>query len=44
VKLAAHLHLMPRSRMVDLYNSTRPYIFTAWCLIKHGDNFTFTER
>jgi hypothetical protein len=32
VKLTAHLHLVPRSRMVDLY-STPPYVFMAWCLI-----------
>jgi hypothetical protein len=23
------------------YTSTLPYVFTAWCLIKHRDNFTF---
>jgi hypothetical protein len=24
------------------YTSTLPYVFLAWCLIKHRDNFTFT--
>jgi len=24
------------------YTSTPSYIFTAWCLVKHRDNFTFT--
>jgi hypothetical protein len=24
------------------YASTPPYVFTAWCLIKYMDNFTFT--
>jgi hypothetical protein len=23
------------------YTSTSPYVFMAWCLIKHGGNFTF---
>jgi hypothetical protein len=23
------------------YNSTPPYVFMAWCLRKHRDNFTF---
>jgi hypothetical protein len=27
------------SRMVELYLHT-PYVFKAWCLIKHEDNFT----
>jgi len=21
--------------------ATPPYVFTAWCLVKHRDNFTF---
>jgi hypothetical protein len=29
------LHTVPRSRMVELY------VFMAWCLIKHRDNFPF---
>jgi hypothetical protein len=24
------------------YTSTPPYFFTAWCLVKNRDNFTFT--
>jgi hypothetical protein len=24
------------------YTSTPQYIFMAWCLVKHRDNFTFT--
>jgi len=23
------------------YTSTPPYVFTAWCLVKHRDNFAF---
>jgi hypothetical protein len=23
------------------YTSTPPYVFIAWCLVKHRDNFTF---
>jgi hypothetical protein len=25
------------------YTSTSQYVFMAWCLVKHSDNFTFTE-
>jgi hypothetical protein len=25
------------------YTSTRQYVFVAWCLVKHRDNFTFTS-
>jgi hypothetical protein len=24
------------------YTASLPYAFRAWCLVKHGDNFTFT--
>jgi hypothetical protein len=24
------------------YTSTPQYVFVAWCLVKHRDNFTFT--
>jgi hypothetical protein len=24
------------------YNSSPQYVFMAWCLVKHKDNFTFT--
>jgi hypothetical protein len=47
VKLTTHLHLQLRSRM----HGTLPpllhyqYIFTAWCLVRHRDNFTsFNNR
>jgi hypothetical protein len=26
------------------YTSTPQYVFMAWCLVKHRDNFTFTGR
>jgi hypothetical protein len=26
------------------YTSTPQYVFMAWCLVKHGDNFTFTLK
>jgi hypothetical protein len=32
VKLATHLHLMPRTRMVS-YNSNSLYVFIEYCLI-----------
>jgi hypothetical protein len=32
VNLTTHLHLVPRSRMVELYLHS-PYLFMAWCLI-----------
>jgi hypothetical protein len=25
------------------YASTTQYVFMAWCLVKHRDNFTFTD-
>jgi len=25
------------------YTSTPPYVFVAWCLVKHRDNFTFNS-
>jgi hypothetical protein len=37
-------HLPPSSAVVKnawSYTSTTQYIFKAWCLIKHRDNFTF---
>jgi hypothetical protein len=24
------------------YTSTHPYVFMVWCLVKHGDNFTYS--
>jgi hypothetical protein len=38
---ADHLHLVLRSRMVELYLHS-PYVFMAQCLTKHRDNFIFT--
>jgi hypothetical protein len=26
------------------YTSTPQYVFMAWCLVKHRDNFTFTKK
>jgi hypothetical protein len=37
-------HLPPSSAEVKnawSYTSTPPYVFMAWCLVKHRDNFTF---
>jgi hypothetical protein len=42
MKLTTHLHLVPRSKNERSYTSTLPYVFIAWCLVKHRDNFTFT--
>jgi hypothetical protein len=33
-----------RSKNEWIYASTTRYAFTAWCLIKHRDNFTFTFK
>jgi hypothetical protein len=41
VKLTTPLLLMPRSKNAWKYTSTPPYVFIAWCLVKHRDNFTF---
>jgi hypothetical protein len=40
VKLTIHLHLLSRLRMWS-YTSSPSYIFMAYCLIKHKENFTF---
>jgi len=37
-------HLPPSSAKAENewgYTSSPPYIFMAWCLVKHKDNFTF---
>jgi hypothetical protein len=39
-KLTTDLHLVPRSRMVELYLHS-PYVFMAWCWIKYRGKFTF---
>jgi hypothetical protein len=41
VKLTIHLHLVPRSRMRGAIPPLPQYVFMAWCLVKHRDNFTF---
>jgi len=38
-------HLRPSSSEVNnawSYTTTFPFVFMAWCLVKHTDNFTFT--
>jgi hypothetical protein len=40
MKLITHLHLLPRSRMVELYLHCL-HVLMEWCRIKHRDNFTF---
>jgi hypothetical protein len=42
VKLTTHLHLAPRLRMRVAISPIPQYVFMAWCLVKHRDNFTFT--
>jgi hypothetical protein len=42
VKLTTHLHVVPRSRMRGARPPLPQYVFIAWCLVKHRDNFTFT--
>jgi hypothetical protein len=37
-------HSPPTSAQVKktwTYTSTPPYVFMAWCLVKHRENFTF---
>jgi hypothetical protein len=41
VELTTRLQLLQRSRMRGAIPSTLQYIFTAWCLVQHRDNFTF---
>jgi hypothetical protein len=47
VKLAAHLHLLPMSRVIDLYLHP-PYELTTWCLINSAETilpfFNFTAK
>jgi hypothetical protein len=42
MKATTHLHLQPRSRNAWSYTPLPQYVFMAWCLVKHRDNFTFT--
>jgi hypothetical protein len=41
MKLTTHLHIVPRSRMCGAIPPFPQYVFLAWCLVKHRDNFTF---
>jgi hypothetical protein len=41
VKLTTHFHLVPRSRMRGDIPPVPQYVFLAWCLVQHRDNFTF---
>jgi hypothetical protein len=40
VKLTTHLHLVPRSKCVELHSTNTPSLRGAQ--LKHRDNFTFT--
>jgi hypothetical protein len=33
---------MPKPRMLGAISPLPQYVFMAWCLVKHRDNFTFT--
>jgi len=35
-------YLVPKSRMRGAIPPLPPKVFMAWCLVKHGDNFTFS--
>jgi hypothetical protein len=41
VKLNTHLHLVPKSIMREAIPPLPQYVFMAWFLVKHRDNFTF---
>jgi len=34
---------VPRSRMQDAITPLPQYVFMAWCLVKHRDNFSVTN-
>jgi hypothetical protein len=42
VNLTTHLYLVPRSKKRGAIPPLTQYAFMAWCLVKRGDNFTFT--
>jgi hypothetical protein len=42
VKLTTQLHLVPRLRMRRAVHPLLQNDFTAWCLVKHRDNFALT--
>jgi hypothetical protein len=41
VKLTTRLHIVPRLRMRGGVFPLPQYVFMAWYLLKHKDNFTF---
>jgi hypothetical protein len=45
VKPTTHLHLVPKSRILELYvqSTTRLHGVVLKYIIKYGDNFTYTE-
>jgi hypothetical protein len=42
MKLTIHLQLVQRLRMHVVKPAFSQHVFTAWCLIEHKDNFSFT--
>jgi len=42
VKLTTHLLIVPRLRMRGPIPPLPQYIFVAWYLVKHRDNFAFS--
>jgi len=39
VELTTHLHQVTKLRLRGAVHPLPRYIFMAWCLVKHGDNF-----
>jgi hypothetical protein len=44
LKLATHLHLVPRLRIRGATPPTSPYVFMASYLVKGRDNFTLLQE
>jgi hypothetical protein len=42
MKVTTHLHLVLRLRICGVIIPLPQYVFMAWCLVKHRDNFIFT--
>jgi len=42
LELTTHLHLVPRLRIREAIPPLPKYVM-SWCLVKHGDNFTFNQ-
>jgi len=42
VRLTTYLHLVQGFRMRGYIPPLPQYVFLAWCLVKHRDNFAFT--